>query len=123
MESRRQQLLDILKKHDISVPAGADTCVNQYHPPFAPSWWVLDAQSWELLHDADDKDAARASPYPLRCSCESSSKAFRSCFLAVCSRSSELHCSVRVSVSLCLLCIGSWRCSVQIRSDCSCRAI
>ena len=41
VETRRQQLLDILKKHDVSVPAGADTRVNQYHPPFAPSWWVL----------------------------------------------------------------------------------
>jgi hypothetical protein len=41
VESRKQQLLALLKKHDISVPEAAATRVYQYHPPFAPNWMRL----------------------------------------------------------------------------------
>jgi len=41
VEARRAQLLALLKKHDISVPSGANPKVYQYHPPFAPNWMRL----------------------------------------------------------------------------------
>jgi hypothetical protein len=38
VEARKQQLLDMLKKHDITPTSGGNTRVYQYYPPFAPGF-------------------------------------------------------------------------------------
>ena len=38
VDQKKQQLLSVLKQHDISVTDSSNTRLWQYYPPFAPSW-------------------------------------------------------------------------------------
>lgn len=41
VDQKKQQLLSVLKQHDVSVTDTSNTRLWQYYPPFAPSWLRL----------------------------------------------------------------------------------
>ena len=41
IDQKKQQLLSVLKQHDITVTDTSSTRLWQYYPPFAPGWLRL----------------------------------------------------------------------------------
>lgn len=57
VEQKRQELVEQLKKHDITVDSNAPVKVYQYYPPFAPGWIRLN----EVLLPIDYEGSATAT--------------------------------------------------------------